>query len=209
MEALTSVLLLAPQPPMLFMGEEFATNQPFLFFCDFGPELANAVTEGRRREFSRFARFADPAVRESIPDPNAPETFKNCVLDWSAIERMPQRTTLEPVSYTHLDVYKRQHHEAIPFKLPVICKDCQWSSILDTSFAGGLKVDGTFKGGAIYSLAGRSLALLKQEAVSYTHLDVYKRQAICRRPARACSTAIACTAPTLRRMVTASTQTSC
>ena len=95
MEALTSVLLLSPQPPMLFMGEEFATNQPFLFFCDFGPELANAVTEGRRREFSRFARFADPAVRESIPDPNAPETFKNCVLDWSAIERTPQRTTLE------------------------------------------------------------------------------------------------------------------
>lgn len=95
MEALTSVLLLSPQPPMLFMGEEFATTQPFLFFCDFGPELANAVTEGRRREFSRFARFADPAVRENIPDPNAVETFKNCVLDWSCIERMAQRTSLE------------------------------------------------------------------------------------------------------------------
>ena len=54
------------------------------------------MTEGRRREFSRFARFADPAVRESIPDPNAAETFKRCVLDWSAMERMPQqRTTLE------------------------------------------------------------------------------------------------------------------
>ena len=51
---------------MLFMGEEFATTQPFLFFCDFGPELANAVTEGRRREFSRFAHFADPAVRDLL-----------------------------------------------------------------------------------------------------------------------------------------------
>ncbi|MEO6423105.1 MAG: malto-oligosyltrehalose trehalohydrolase, partial [Candidatus Nitrotoga sp.] len=48
MEAVTAVLLLSPQPPQLFMGEEFATTQPFLFFCDFGPELARAVTEGRR-----------------------------------------------------------------------------------------------------------------------------------------------------------------
>ncbi|WP_300320498.1 malto-oligosyltrehalose trehalohydrolase [Accumulibacter sp.] len=95
MEAVTVVLLLAPQPPLLFMGEEFATSQPFLFFCEFGPELARLVTEGRRREFSRFARFADPAVRESIPDPNARETFDACVLDWSAIERAPHRATLE------------------------------------------------------------------------------------------------------------------
>ena len=95
MEALTAVLLLAPQPPLLFMGEEFASAQPFLFFCDFGPELARLVTEGRRREFSRFARFADPAVRESIPDPNALATFETCVLDWSATAREPQRTTLE------------------------------------------------------------------------------------------------------------------
>ena len=87
--------LLAPQPPLLFMGEEFAASQPFLFFCDFGPELAQAVTEGRRREFSRFARFADPAVRESIPDPNAAASFEACVLDWSAIERVPHRATLE------------------------------------------------------------------------------------------------------------------
>ena len=95
MEALTALLLLAPQPPLLFMGEEFAASQPFLFFCDFGPELAQAVTEGRRREFSRFARFADPAVRESIPDPNAAASFEACVLDWSAIERVPHRATLE------------------------------------------------------------------------------------------------------------------
>jgi malto-oligosyltrehalose trehalohydrolase len=94
-EAVTAVLLLALQPPMLFMGEEFATTQPFLFFCDFGPELARAVTEGRRREFSRFARFSDPAERERIPDPNADATFEACVLDWSAIERTPHRAVLE------------------------------------------------------------------------------------------------------------------
>lgn len=95
MEAVTAILLLAPQPPLLFMGEEFATTQPFLFFCDFGPELASAVTEGRRREFSRFARFSDPAARECIPDPNAETTFCACVLDWSAIDQMPHRIVLE------------------------------------------------------------------------------------------------------------------
>lgn len=95
LEAVTAVLLLAPQPPMLFMGEEFAAAQPFLFFCDFGPELARAVTEGRRREFARFTRFADPAERERIPDPNAEATFAACVLDWSAIERVPHNGVLE------------------------------------------------------------------------------------------------------------------
>jgi maltooligosyltrehalose trehalohydrolase len=95
MEAVTAVLLLAPQPPLLFMGEEFASAQPFLFFCDFGPELALAVTTGRRREFARFARFADPAARERIPDPNAEATFSTCVLDWSALDRTPHRAVLE------------------------------------------------------------------------------------------------------------------
>ncbi len=95
MEAVTALLLLAPQPPMLFMGEEFAAAQPFLFFCDFGPELARAVTEGRRREFSRFARFSDPAARERIPDPNAEATFAACVLDWDAVARAPHHAVLE------------------------------------------------------------------------------------------------------------------
>lgn len=95
MEAITAILLLSPQPPLLFMGEEFATTQPFLFFCDFGPELARAVTEGRRREFSRFARFSDPAARERIPDPNAEATFSDCVLDWAVIDHAPHRAVLE------------------------------------------------------------------------------------------------------------------
>ena len=95
MQAVTALLLLAPQPPMLFMGQEFASAQPFQFFCDFGPELAQAVTEGRRREFSQFKRFADPAERERIPDPNAPRTFADCVLDWNAIEQPRHQAVLE------------------------------------------------------------------------------------------------------------------
>jgi len=76
-------LLLAPAVPMLFMGEEFAASSPFQFFCDFAPELAAAVREGRREEFAGFAQFSDPAVRDSIPDPGAEATFLASKLDWT------------------------------------------------------------------------------------------------------------------------------
>lgn len=82
LKAAMTILLLAPSPPLLFMGEEFGADTPFLFFCDFGKDLAAAVTNGRRNEFSRFARFSDPALRARIPDPNAPETFWQSKLDW-------------------------------------------------------------------------------------------------------------------------------
>ena len=45
-------MLLAPMPPLLFMGEEWGAPQPFPFFCDFEGDLAEAVREGRREEFA-------------------------------------------------------------------------------------------------------------------------------------------------------------
>jgi maltooligosyltrehalose trehalohydrolase len=82
MAALTVIMLLAPAPPLLFMGEEWGASEPFLFFCDFHDELAEQVREGRRREFARFPAFADVAARAAIPDPNAMETFTRSKLDW-------------------------------------------------------------------------------------------------------------------------------
>jgi maltooligosyltrehalose trehalohydrolase len=88
-------MLLAPSPPLLFMGEEWAASAPFLYFCDFEPGLSKLVTEGRRKEFARFARFADPAARERIPDPSSPATFERSILDWSELEQPQHRRTLE------------------------------------------------------------------------------------------------------------------
>lgn len=82
-----ALLLLSPSPPLLFMGEEFAAQTPFLYFCDFGPELATTVKEGRRLEFRRFPQFADPAARELIPDPNGRETYQRSRLDWRELDR--------------------------------------------------------------------------------------------------------------------------
>jgi maltooligosyltrehalose trehalohydrolase len=83
--AAAAVYLLAPSIPMLFMGEEFGARSPFQFFCDFGAELREAVTQGRRREFARFARFADPVIQAAIPDPNLEQTFLNSKLDWGSL----------------------------------------------------------------------------------------------------------------------------
>ncbi|HVI10659.1 MAG TPA: DUF3459 domain-containing protein, partial [Candidatus Binatia bacterium] len=83
--AAVAVMALAPSPPMLFMGEEFAAGTPFLYFCDFQGDLAKAVTQGRRSEFARFAAFADPAARERIPDPNVVSTFERSRIDWNSI----------------------------------------------------------------------------------------------------------------------------
>ncbi len=75
LEAAIALMMLAPQIPLLFMGEETASQTPFLFFTDHHGGLAEAVREGRRAEFAKFPAFDDPAIRERIPDPNALETF--------------------------------------------------------------------------------------------------------------------------------------
>jgi maltooligosyltrehalose trehalohydrolase len=87
----TALLLLSPQVPLLFMGEEWGSTQPFLYFTDYNAvhdgELAAAVREGRRREFAGFAGFSDAHARERIPDPNDPATFRDSVPDFSAASR--------------------------------------------------------------------------------------------------------------------------
>ncbi len=92
--AVAAVYLLLPQIPMLFMGEEWGAAQPFPFFCDFGPELAEAVRKGRREEFARFADFHSPENRERIPDPTAEETFASAKLAWDDVLRLPHTAWL-------------------------------------------------------------------------------------------------------------------
>jgi maltooligosyltrehalose trehalohydrolase len=95
LEAMAAILLLAPQVPLLFMGEEWAETRPFYFFSDFDGDLADAVREGRRREFARFSTFSDPALRNLIPDPNAVQSFLDSKLDWSKLGRPPHSDRLK------------------------------------------------------------------------------------------------------------------
>ncbi|MBY0383437.1 MAG: malto-oligosyltrehalose trehalohydrolase [Xanthobacteraceae bacterium] len=91
MEAALAVTMLTPMPPMLFMGEEWGTTRPFPFFCDFQGDLAEAVREGRRKEF----RAAYDAFGGDIPDPLDARTFALAKLDWQeAREQGRTRTEL-------------------------------------------------------------------------------------------------------------------
>ncbi|WP_263227024.1 malto-oligosyltrehalose trehalohydrolase [Pseudomonas alabamensis] len=76
LRAATTLLLLSPMIPLLFMGDEQGSRSPFLFFTDHHDELADAVREGRRAEFKGFAAFESSEDREQIPDPNDPKTFE-------------------------------------------------------------------------------------------------------------------------------------
>jgi maltooligosyltrehalose trehalohydrolase len=80
---------------MLFMGEEYAAPQPFLYFCNYEGELARAITEGRRAEFAQFAAFAGQT--EQIPDPNAQSTFDASRLEWQQRELEPHARRLSLV----------------------------------------------------------------------------------------------------------------
>ena len=80
-EAALAVTLLAPMPPMLFMGEEWGSKSPFPFFCDFQGALAEGVREGRRREYAwAYAHYGD-----EVPDPLEPATFQSAALDWRSL----------------------------------------------------------------------------------------------------------------------------
>ncbi len=102
-KAVTSIYLLAPQIPMLFMGEEWGAREPFPFFCDFDEDLNEKVRKGRREELSRLPGFD----ADDLLDPTAPSTFAAAKLDWS------KRTSSDLLDYyrTLLDL---RHRRIVP-----------------------------------------------------------------------------------------------
>lgn len=80
--ALTALSLLGPQIPMLFQGQEFAASAPFVYFADHEPDLAKLVSAGRKGFLQQFSSIAACRDTRAIPDPEAPESFEACRLDW-------------------------------------------------------------------------------------------------------------------------------
>jgi maltooligosyltrehalose trehalohydrolase len=83
LRALTALTLLAPQTPMLFMGQEFGASAPFHFFADHKPELNPKVHAGRREFLKQFEAYASEEAQASVEDPAAETTFRSSVLDFS------------------------------------------------------------------------------------------------------------------------------
>ncbi|HSD52173.1 MAG TPA: malto-oligosyltrehalose trehalohydrolase [Candidatus Methylomirabilis sp.] len=97
-----SAVLLSPYVPLLFMGEEYGEQAPFLYFTDFeDPALREAVTQGRRKEFAAFGWIGE------IPDPQDPATFVRSKLNWALQSQEPHRWLWD--YYQTLLALRRQH----------------------------------------------------------------------------------------------------
>lgn len=94
LRAALALLLLAPSPPLLFMGQEWNSRRRFPFFCDFDTELGARVDAGRRAEFAATPGFERAGPAAALPPPNDPETFAAAILDWAALDRAPHRDWL-------------------------------------------------------------------------------------------------------------------
>lgn len=134
--AAAAILLLAPSPPLLFMGEEFGARTPFLFFCDFEEGLAEGVAAGRRNEFARFTRFSDPAARTGIPDPNAAATFEASRLDWNVLN--------EPKRQEWLRFYRQLLKLRCRHIVPRIADGCRVEARSETCGGTGLRAQWDF-----------------------------------------------------------------
>jgi 1,4-alpha-glucan branching enzyme len=129
--AALAIELLAPSPPLLFMGEEFAAATPFLFFCDFEPELAAAVTRGRREEFRAFAQFADPAAAERIPDSAAIATYEWSKLDWGSLSTAPHAEW----HALYRDLLALRHAVIVPLVNAIVLDGRTWRTWGETALA--------------------------------------------------------------------------
>jgi maltooligosyltrehalose trehalohydrolase len=107
LRALTALLLLSPATPMLFMGQEFASSAPFLYFADHEPGLAEEVRRGRAEFLAQFRSVATRETRTRLADPGDAETFERCKLDFR------ERETNREVYDLHRDLLRLRREDPV------------------------------------------------------------------------------------------------
>jgi maltooligosyltrehalose trehalohydrolase len=107
--ALTALLLLGPNTPMLFQGQEYGATTPFLYFSDHHKELGELVEEGRSAFLKQFAGIAHSNNAFIMGAPQDAATFERCKLDASERDRNPHWVAL------HRDLIKLRRED------PVFC----------------------------------------------------------------------------------------
>jgi maltooligosyltrehalose trehalohydrolase len=165
--AAISLVLLAPAPPMLFMGEEWGALEPFPYFCDMSPELTVKIREGRRQEFARFGKFS---AAHDLPDPADAATFESARLNWSRQSDTTHAYWLE--QYTRLLAIRRR--DIVPLIPGMRSGSC---ALLEND--GAFAVDWQCADGAVLhliaNLAGKATANVGRAAgrvIFATHPDI-------------------------------------
>lgn len=107
LRALTALLLLGPQTPMLFQGQEFASSSPFLFFADHKPDIAELVRKGRAQFLGQFASLRGEQIQALFSNPDDPETFLRCKLDHG------ERAVNGPILALHRDLLALRRDDTV------------------------------------------------------------------------------------------------
>jgi maltooligosyltrehalose trehalohydrolase len=89
--AFSLFLCLVPYTPLIFMGQEWGTNSPFLYFVDMPDELGLKIADGRKNELLKTNFVPDPGDVKKMPDPNSPSTFFRSKLNWDEIVKDEHR----------------------------------------------------------------------------------------------------------------------
>jgi malto-oligosyltrehalose trehalohydrolase len=150
LRAALAVTLLVPMPVLLFMGEEWGSQRPFPFFCDFEGELAEAVRRGRKREFAAAYR----QLAEPMPDALSEATFEAAKLDWNALSS-PQHAAWLSMVRELLAI--RQSEIVRHFPHSTRCRAC----------AEGNRISAEWHG-----VGGRRLHLLANAGANETTVDM-------------------------------------
>jgi maltooligosyltrehalose trehalohydrolase len=87
LRTLTALLLVGPQTPMLFQGQEFGSSTKFLYFFDSQGDLADMVRQGRQTFLKQVPGICDPASLARLAVPDDPATFTACKLDWTEFDK--------------------------------------------------------------------------------------------------------------------------
>jgi len=107
LRAATAILLLSPSLPLLFMGEEWASSQPFTYFVDFPDDLGEQVNLGRLQDVSKTSEFNNVEALPKVPLPNAVQTYQASKLAWDEPGRESHRQWLD----YHKELLRiRKHH---------------------------------------------------------------------------------------------------
>jgi maltooligosyltrehalose trehalohydrolase len=103
--ALTALLLLGPNTPLLFQGQEFGASAPFVFFADHHEQLTKQVHAGRKEFLRQFPSLATEAAQDCVPLPAADETMERCKLDFA------ERQKHAAVYQMHKDLLRLRREE--------------------------------------------------------------------------------------------------
>jgi maltooligosyltrehalose trehalohydrolase len=104
---LTAILLLGPQTPMLFQGQEYMSSSPFFYFSDQKTEIALLIGKGRGEFLSQFRSLGMPEMQARLPEPDDPMTFVKSKLDYQ------ERNNQSGAYAFHVDLLRLRREDTV------------------------------------------------------------------------------------------------